>query len=564
VAGETVLVADDRVDNIEFLRQYVLEPNGYKVKMAANGRSALQIALTGNVDLIISDLVMPQLSGLELMASLQEAGNEIPTILMTFHGSEETAVRAFRLGARDYIMKPFTIEEMVEAIDNALAEARLRRERDELTRHLMRANRELELHVKELSILYSLGRAVTSQLDLEAVLNRVVEAAVYLTGAEEGSLMLIDEQSGDLYMRAARGLGEKHARGFRVRVQDSIAGQVLHTGQPIMLGGTRRDDTYKVKTDYFVKALLNVPLKVGANVIGLLAVNNRDTVRAFNPRHLSMLTALADYASIAIYNARLYQDLSASRDQIEKWNQDLEAKVRERTAALEQAQAQLRRSEKAAALGHLATGVVQELNSPINAILGRTHMLERRLSGDATLLTSLQAIEREALHCQRTMQNLTSFAERTPPKTQLIDVNDLVEAAWRRLENELSSHPIELVRGFDPQLPLVQADRIQLEQAFYHLIRRAGDAMRFGGTLRLVTRSVGHEVQVIVSDSGPGLSPQQLGHIFDSVEGAGEPGQKAGLELSVAHGVVERHGGTLEVESQLERGTTFTVRLPLQ
>jgi signal transduction histidine kinase/DNA-binding response OmpR family regulator len=559
-----VLVADDRVDNIEFLRQYVLEPNGYKVKMAANGRSALQIALAGNVDLIISDLVMPQLSGLELMASLREAGKEIPTILMTFHGSEETAVRAFRLGARDYIMKPFTIEEMVEAIDHALAEARLRRERDELTRHLMRANRELELHVKELSILYSLGRAVTSQLDLEAVLNRVVEAAVYLTGAEEGSLMLIDEQSGDLYMRAARGLGEKHSRGFRVRVQDSIAGQVLRTGQPIMLGGTRRDDIYKVKTDYFVKALLNVPLKVGANVIGLLAVNNRDTVRAFNPRHLSMLTALADYASIAIYNARLYQDLSASRDQIEKMNQDLEAKVRERTAALEQAQAQLRRSEKAAALGHLATGVVQELNSPINAILGRTHMLERKLSGDATLQTSLQAIEREALHCQRTMHSLTSFAERTPPKTQPIDVNELVEAAWRRLENELSSHPIELVRGFDPQLPLVQADRVQLEQAFFQLIRRAGEAMRYGGTLRLVTRSVGREVQVIVSDNGPGLSPQQLRHVFDPLGAAGEHGQKPGLELSVAHGVVERHGGTLEVESQPERGTTFTVRLPLR
>jgi signal transduction histidine kinase len=409
-----------------------------------------------------------------------------------------------------------------------------------------------------------LGRAVTSQLDLEGVLNRVVEAAVYLTGAEEGSLMLIDEHSGDLYMRAARGLGEKHARGFRVRVEDSIAGQVLRSGQPIMLGGTRRDDTYKVKTDYFVKALLNVPLKVGANVIGLLAVNNRDTVRAFNPRHLSMLTALADYASIAIYNARLYQDLSASRDQIEKWNQDLEAKVRERTAALEQAQAQLRRSEKAAALGHMATGVVQELNSPINAILGRTHILERALSGDATLQVSLQAIEREALHCQRTMHSLTSFAERTPPKTQPVDVNELVEAAWRKMENELQSHPVELVRGFDPELPLVQADGVQLEQAFYQLIRRAGEAMRFGGTLRLVTRSVGREVQVIVADNGPGLSPQQLHHVFDPLEAVGEHGQKTGLELSVAHGVVERHGGTLEVESQPERGTTFTVHLPLQ
>ena len=421
MSGETVLVADDRKDNIDFLRQYILEPNGYKVKMATDGSMALQIALNEGVDLIISDLVMPKLNGLELMESLRKAGKEIPTILMTFHGSEETAVNAFRLGARDYIIKPFAVEEMVEAIDRALAEARLRRERDELTRHLVQANRQLGQHVKELRILYGLGRSVTSLLDLELVLNRVVEAAVYLTGAEEGALMLIDEQTGDLYMRAARGLGEKYAHGFRVRIEDSIAGQVLRTGKPIMLGGAQRDDTYKVKTDYFVKSLLNIPLKVGDEVIGVLAVNNRDSARPFSPSHLHVLTSLANYASIAIYNARLYQDLAASRDQIEKWNQNLEAKISEHTAALETAQARLHRSEKMAALGHMAAGVVQEMSSPISIILGYTRLLERKLASDDPIRAALETIEREALRCQRTIQSLLDFARRTPPKTQPVD-----------------------------------------------------------------------------------------------------------------------------------------------
>ena len=153
MAGETVLVADDRTDNVDFLRQYVLEPNGYRVKAAKDGREALRIALKDEIDLVISDLVMPNVNGLELMEELRRAGKEIPTILMTFHGSEETAVNAFRLGARDYIIKPFTVEEMVEAIDRALAEARLRRERDQLTRNLLQANRQLEQHIKELRIL---------------------------------------------------------------------------------------------------------------------------------------------------------------------------------------------------------------------------------------------------------------------------------------------------------------------------------------------------------------------------------------------------------------------------
>lgn len=563
MSGETVLVADDRTDNVDFLRQYVLEPNGYQVRAAIDGRHALSIAIEENVDLVISDLIMPNLNGLELMEELRKAGKEIPTILMTFHGSEETAVNAFRLGARDYIIKPFTVEEMTEAIDRALAEARLRRERDELTQHLLKANRQLEQHVKELRILYGLGRSVTSLLDLELVLNRVVEAAVYLTGAEEGSLMLIDEESGHLYMRAARGVGEKHARGFRVRVEDSIAGRVLRSGEPIVLGGSRQDDTFKVKTDYFVKALLNVPLKVGDEVIGVLAVNNRDTVRAFSARHLRMLVALADYASISIYNARLYEDLAASRDQTKKWSQDLEATISERTAALEEAQSQLHNSEKLAALGHMAAGLAQEMSDPVNTVLGHVRLLENKLAGEDQVRISLEAIERETLRCQTTIRSLLDFARRTPPETHPLDINELLDVAWRRVDDDLPVHSIKVVRGYDPYLPLVQADRKQMEQALIQLIRNACEAMRLGGTLRLTTRSVGPEVQVIVADTGPGLSPDQLRHIFDPFYVISEQGQRSGMGLSIAHGVIERHGGTIEVDSQEGEGTTFTIHLSL-
>jgi two-component system NtrC family sensor kinase len=563
VAGETVLVADDRTDNVDFLRQYVLEPNGYRTRAARDGREALRRALRGDIDLIICDLVMPNMNGLELMEELRHAGKEIPTILMTFHGSEETAVNAFRFGARDYIIKPFTVDEMVEAIDRALAEARLRRERDELTKNLLQANRQLEQHIKELRTHYGLARSVTLLLDLELLLNRVVEAAIYLTGAQEGSIMLLDEESGNLYLRAARGIGEKYARGFRVRADDSIAGRVLRTGEPIMLGGDQQEGTYKVKTDYFVKALINVPLKMGDAVIGVLAVNNRTTGRAFNSRHLRMLLALADYASIAIYNARLYQDLGESRDQIEKWNQGLEAKIEERTADLRSAQEKLHRSEKLAALGHMAAGLAQEMSDPIKTILGHVRLLEPKVSDEDEARTSMQAIEREVLHCQLTVRSLLDFARPTPLQTQPVDMNELLETTWSRIENELPVRSIELVRGFDPYLPLVPADRMQLEQALHQLMRNACEAIRFDGTIRLTTRSVGSEVQIIVADSGQGLSQEQLRHVFDPFYFINEQGQRTGMGLSIAYGVIDRHGGVIEVESQEGKGSTFCVRLPL-
>ncbi len=127
-----------------------------------------------------------------------------------------------------------------------------------------------------------------------------MEAAAYLTKAEECSLMLVDEASGELYLRAARGLNERNATEFRIKMHDSLAGQVVQTGRPVMIGGINQDDSFKVKTGYFVKSLLNVPIKTKDRVIGVLAVNNKNTLKAFSERHLNSLTALADYASVAI------------------------------------------------------------------------------------------------------------------------------------------------------------------------------------------------------------------------------------------------------------------------
>jgi len=304
VAGERILVVDDRNENIDFIVEYVLKPNGYRALTARDGEEGLRKALTENPDLILLDMQMPRMTGIEVLESLKEHGKNIPVILMTFHGSEELAVRVFRLGVKNYIIKPFEIEEMLEAIEQALAEARLREERDRLTERLILVNRQLEQRVKELNTLYGIGRSVTSLLDVDRLLNRVVEAAVYITGAEEGWLLLVDEATDELHMRAALGVDEKSARSFRLKVQDSLAGSVVKTGEPVLIGGGK----HKIKTAYLVKALLMVPLKVGERTIGVLSVTQRVSDEVFTNNELYLLSALADYAAIAIENARLFQE----------------------------------------------------------------------------------------------------------------------------------------------------------------------------------------------------------------------------------------------------------------
>jgi two-component system NtrC family sensor kinase len=553
VAGERVLVIDDRDDSLQFMTEYILKPNGYQYITAKNGEAGLQRALSEEPDLIIMDQRMPKMTGLEVLAALKKTRTEIPVILMTFHGSEKTAVEALRLGAKDYIIKPFDTEEMLEAIDRALEERRLRKERDKLNQELVRANRQLERRVRELSILYNIGQQVTSLLDPKKVLNRIVEAAVYVTNAEEGALLLIDKESGNLYLRAARNLGEQFARGFRIKVEDSIAGQVVKTGKPFMESGD--EASLKVKTGYLVKSLLYVPVKTSNTVIGVMSVDNKATNRPFTSNDLYLLSALADYASIAIVNAQLYGRVKA-------FSKELEQRVEERTRELEETQAQLVQSEKLASIGQLAAGVAHEINNPLGVILGFSQVIMKRLPEDDPLRKPLSSIEREGLRCKKIIQGLLDFSRRSPQTLQPVNLNDVVEAACALSEYQISLDNIDTIKGYAPNLPKILADANQLQQVFTNLVINAYHAMPQGGTLRIVTRGAGDKVQAIISDTGVGIPPENLKSIFDPFFTTKEVGKGTGLGLSISHGIIKSHGGDIKVDSQMEVGTTFIVTLP--
>jgi two-component system NtrC family sensor kinase len=307
---ERVLVIDDSQEIRDFLTEYILQPKGFEVFQASNGLMGLEMAIAREPDLMIVDQQMPRLTGLEVLEKLKERGIEIPAILATAHGSEETAVAAFRLGIRDYVIKPFDADEISESVDKALREGRLQRERDQLVQQLMESNSQLQRRAQELNVLYGVGKSVASSLDLEEVLHRVVEAAVYVVGAEEGSLMLLDEEHGELYIRASKNLDSK-ARSMRKRVNDSLAGKVLQTKRAIAIGN---DSQWKrTHTALLVKSLIYVPLILQGKPIGVLGVTNRIKETSFDSNDTRALSALGGYATIAINNANIYAEIEQER-----------------------------------------------------------------------------------------------------------------------------------------------------------------------------------------------------------------------------------------------------------
>ena len=554
MAGEKILVVDDRDDSLQFLTEYILQPNGYRFITAKDGVKGLELALSENPALVIMDLKMPRMTGLEVLSVLRERNVDLPVILMTFHGSEETAVNAFRLGARDYIIKPYETLEMLQAIDRALTEVRLRAERDQLTEGLVQVNRQLERRVKELHILYNVSKSVTALLDLEELLNRIVEAGLYVTGAEEGSLLLIDAKTGDLYMRAARGLGEKFARGFRVKVQDSIAGQVVRTGEPFWTSAS--DQSVKVKTNYLVKSLAYVPLKVGPKVIGVLLIDNKISNAPFTEGDVYLLSALADYAAIAIDKARLY-------GAVKSFNQELEQRVEDRTKELRTAQEQLVQAEKLASIGQLAAGVAHEINNPIGVILGFAQLMLKRVPQENPMYKPLSTIEREGLRCKQIVQDLLDFARQGRTVLSRMNVNHVIDAAAELIPHHANSLSVKMVKGYASDLPPVLGDENQLQQVFLNILLNAYQAMPDGGQLRITSRLVGPEIHATFADTGEGIAPENVKRIFDPFFTTKEVGQGTGLGLSISYGIIEQHGGTIDVDSQVGTGTKFTVRLPV-
>ncbi|MCB0026933.1 MAG: response regulator, partial [Anaerolineales bacterium] len=295
------------------MSQSILKPKNFEVIIADDGIKGLELALTAAPDLIITDNQMPGMTGLELLSALKQRGVGIPAILMTAHGSEQIAVEAFRLGIRDYVIKPFEPEDMYEAIESALREARLEKERDDLLQKLTDSNAQLQRRLQEINTLYGIGKSVSSSLEIEEVLRRVVDAAVYVTGAEEGSLLLLDEEHGELYVRASKNM-ESATKSMRLRVDDSLAGQVLRTKKPLVIDD---DDRWqKIKTAYLVKSLIYVPLISEGNAVGVLGVSNRRKSASFERRDTRVLAMLADYASIAIRNADHYSRTETERTKL--------------------------------------------------------------------------------------------------------------------------------------------------------------------------------------------------------------------------------------------------------
>lgn len=311
MSGETILVVDDGKENREFVVEYVLKPNGFEFLTARDGQEGLEMALQHRPDLILLDLQMPRLDGIGVLKKLDANHMDIPVILMTFHGSEEIAVEVHRLGVKDYVKKPYTPDEMLDAIERSLSEIRLRREKEALTERVIHANRELQRRLQELNILYNVGKSVTATTDLKVLLPRIVDAAIQITDAEEGYIYLLENKQ--LVCRAQKRRELASAEYSDYAVRDPIALHVLKKANPIALG----QDQLQSSGEDSPTSVAYAPLIHEKRPVGVIGVANfSPQARTFANDDSNLLSALGDYAAIAIVNSQNMTALRESREQV--------------------------------------------------------------------------------------------------------------------------------------------------------------------------------------------------------------------------------------------------------
>jgi len=299
MTDKTVLLIDTQTENIDFIREYILKPNGFKALSLSSGENALNVVSTQSVDLLIVDLSVPEMKDFALLKQLRRQEKHLPIIATAAQKSDEDATQAAKSGVRRLIAKPFTIEEMLAAINTVLSETQLSQEQDNLIEKLSQTDRQLSAYERALQRIFTVSQTIAESSDIDSALNSFVEAAAGLSDAEESWLLLLNE-AGDLHLRAAWGMTVSLAEDFSIETDESLVGQALRTGEPLIIGGQDEFESFRLAENYFVKSMVNVPLKVKGQSIGVLVVSNKKLAKPIDGDHLRPLTILANFAGLTV------------------------------------------------------------------------------------------------------------------------------------------------------------------------------------------------------------------------------------------------------------------------
>ena len=505
-----VLIIDDEED-IRDVLAVTLADAGYVIQTAADGRQGMSACQRFDPHIVITDIRMPQLDGLQVLERTKREHPEVEVIVATAFAEMDLAVKALQLDASDFITKPISDSALIVALQRAQHRHRTRQKLKDYTRFLEQgwtiASRELQ------------------------------EAFEYQRRLIESSM---------------DGILGCNAEDVVMTFNHSME-QMSEYRRDVVVG--------KMKLDHFFEP-------DGARQLqeALLGIDYG------GPGHLYLYETLL----LTRQGTKLPVQISATRLEERGRVEGLVCFIRDlrQIRRLEQQmahQARILHQDKMMSLGRLAASVAHEINNPLSGILNYQKLMLRILNrgqpepaDQAKFERYLETATRETERCSQIVSNLLTFSRPSPETRAPVDINELIQrcVVLSRHRLELSGISLELRLSAAPMTVL--GDMNQLQQCLLNLVFNAVDAMPKGGALTLGAQPAvdGRSVELAVADSGCGITTEDQARIFEPFFTTKAEGAGVGLGLSTTYGIVERHGGEIQVDSQPGRGTTFTIIVP--
>jgi signal transduction histidine kinase len=407
---------------------------------------------------------------------------------------------------------------------------------------------EIARHGTRLRALQDFSGATLLAADDVSIQRRGCEAARRVVGAE-WALLALREPSGDLMVAEGSSAGAGPAEGCRYGANEGLGGAAISTREAVACEdiAARTGGTERMLRDVGARGCLALPVLAGEQLLGILYVGDLRP-RRFSPQEMDAARMLASLVGVALESARVHREVRAALE------------------AATTGQERLVQAEKARALAEMAGGIAHEFNNILAIVLGKTQLMLARTS-DESVREGLGIIEEAAWRAADIVRRLQGFAATGAEEvTGQAQLNDLVQEAvsqtrpqWKD-EAEARGVAVEVVTDLG-DLPAVQGNAVALREVVANLLANAVDAMPRGGRVTLSTRARGDWVRLAVQDTGEGLTEDVKRRLFEPFFTTRTP-LRTGLGLSVVHGIVSRHRGRIEVESEPGRGSTFTVWLP--
>lgn len=372
-----------------------------------------------------------------------------------------------------------------------------------------------------------ISRDLTSTLDLEALLNRIIEAARDLSDAEAASILLYDGAAKELYFQAATNM-DPLMRGLSVPM-DSIAGWIVLNRQAVRISDVNKDERYFKKiaktVSFATKSIMGVPLITKDKVIGVLEVLNKQKDE-FSEADEDLLTVLGAQAAVAIENARLFQQ------------------------------------------SDLIAEFVHELRNPLASINTASYLLLRPEISPEQGRQIIESIQSETMRLTTLSSSFLDLARLESGRVQFhkssFPVRSMLEECISLMQAKADEHRVSIRLDVPADMPTVQADRDKLKQVALNLISNAIKYNRPGGQISIKVRTSENEWHLFFADTGLGIPEDELPRMFEKFHRvrATEKITGTGLGLSICKGIVQGHGGRINVQSKLGEGTQFTIALP--